>query len=81
METFSLPLRYTEGMRRSYAANHRLREIVLGQGRKWEYVARAAGISRPHLSNIVAGRRAVPEGLYARLAAILGVSKDSITIL
>ncbi len=66
-------------MSKRVALHRAIRAIRTAKGISQGVVATAAFISSPHLNNIEAGRRPVPEALIPALADALGVEVDAIS--
>jgi transcriptional regulator with XRE-family HTH domain len=66
-------------MSKRVALHRGIRAIRSAKGISQGNLAAAAFISSPHLVNIEAGRRKVPEALIPVLAAALGVEVDAIS--
>ena len=61
------------------SAGEMIESLIEAQGRTKAFLAHSLGISPSYLGDVLAGRKRGPEGLYTRLARILGVPVDLIT--
>lgn len=53
-----------------------LARVVDHQGRRQTWLARTAGMSRPHVNRLVNGRRPMTPRAAQRLGAVLGVAPE-----
>lgn len=61
-----------EGSPHRYTANANLRDAVTRTGRRLNWIAAQLGVSRSHLSHILAGRRTISEADARVLVALIG---------